>query len=621
MLAPTQSQIGPSLHRYPLLALLALAACGSGEGEPEEDPVGRSEEGLVGGTTTTLRPEVGQFFNGRGGVCTTTLIHERYAVAAGHCLDFPDYQNLEVLSGTRVQIAGTNYAVDRVYSFAFSCYEYTQSGNRTTDVILVRLSTVVPSTAATPARIATRMPNNGERVTAFGFGCTNRSPQSGGGSRQYFEFNFGSASQALCPGDSGGPVFIGNRNAGGELWGINSDYSGSGSFASWNDIFGDATGFKVQIEAIIRQWEGDDTEPGFDRPGGDYRSLWIYSNNVNDCRRECHMDARCRAYTYRQPSATSTYGYCWLKDRVAPMRPLSGFTSGTVGAIKRDLTFSGGYRVFTPTPATAEACAQSCSQEAACQSWRFSGTVCWFSSGHETLTSATGNFAGHRQPATEANVDRWGADYRAFSTASAATCQGTCANEARCAAFTHYNSTCYLKNTEGVPTSLSGATSGVRRGLETNTDRAGSDYRNFAPSSPDPEHCQAACASESACKAFTYVAPSATGSARCFLKNQVPNAYSTASMRSGYRFSFGSFTSWIDDEPNTDRWGSDFRSLWSTSWSNCKASCQGDSACRAWTWIPPRAGTASWCALKNAVPGLRSTQNMVSGIKGLEFLR
>lgn len=605
-------------------ALLVLGACEGAAPEadaPEADDIARDERGLVGGTTTSLRPEVGRFWNGRGGACTATLIHERYVLTAAHCLDYPDYQNVAVLAGTQVQIAGTNYAVDRIHSFAYSRYEYTQSGDRTTDLALLRLSTAVPSTSATPARLATRMPRSGERVTLFGFGCTNRSPQSGGGSKQYFEFDFPSATQALCPGDSGGPAFIGSRTAGGELWGVNSDYSGSGTFSTWDDIFGDVTGRKVEIEAIIRYWEGDNTEPGFDRPGADYRSLWIYTNDVRDCRRECEQDPQCRAYTYRAPNASSSYGYCWLKNKITPMRPLAGFTSGTIGAVKSGLGFSGGFSSFTPSPATAEACAQACSQNASCQSWRFSGTTCTFSAAHETLSVAAGSAAGHRQPARETNTDRWGADYRSFATSSANTCERTCAREARCAAFTHYSGTCFLKETEGAPSTLSAATSGVRRGLESNTDRPGSDYRNFVPSSPDPEHCQAACASESSCKAFTYVPPSGSSSARCFLKSQVAGAYNTDGMRSGYRFVFGSLVSWVDDEPNMDRPGGDLSSLWSSSWASCKSSCQANGSCRAWTWIPPRNGESAWCALKSSIPSPRSTNNMVSGLKGLEFLR
>jgi hypothetical protein len=61
--------------------------------------------------------------------------------------------------------------------------------------------------------------------------------------------------------------------------------------------------------------------------------------------------------------------------------------------------------------------------------------------------------------------------------------------------------------------------------IETSTNRPGEDYRNFELSEPRPELCQAECAGDPKCKAFTYVRPGLQGPrARCWLKSTVPPA-------------------------------------------------------------------------------------------------
>lgn len=622
------------LMTAPALSMLALSmmACSPAmEGEfdsPTTDAIDfeSSDQGLVGGTTTSLRPEVGRFLNGRGGSCTATLIHERYVLAAAHCLDYPNYDNVVVPSGALFRTGSNSYSVDRIHSFAYARYEYTQSGDRTTDVVLLRLSTAVPTSVATPARLADRPPNNNERVTIFGFGCTQRSPESGGGGKQYFEFNYGSNTQALCPGDSGGPVFLGSRTAGGNLWGVNSDYAGSGNFNNWNDIFGDITGLKLQIEAIIRQWEGGDLEPGYDRPGADYNSFTDYTSNVAACRSACLGDSRCRSFTYREPTSSQPYGYCWLKERIPGMRPATGFTSGTAGRINSGVGFTGGYRTFSANPARAETCAQQCTQESSCRSWdyRSNTTICTLSSLNKSPTSCTQCASGLLRPAREDNTDRWGNDYRSFTTSSASICEDTCASEAQCKAWTLVSSRtrCYLKDAEGSPRSYTGATSGKKRGLDVNTDRPGNDYRSFTPSSPSAAICQATCAAESACKAWTYVPPT-SGSARCYLKNATPWAYSTTGMASGWHFMFFGINRWVLDPPNTDRNGGDYRSFAPSpnAATTCESTCQGETVCRAWTYVPATATSGARCYLKNTVVGAYNTTNMISGLKGQEFLR
>ena len=62
------------------------------------------------------------------------------------------------------------------------------------------------------------------------------------------------------------------------------------------------------------------------------------------------------------------------------------------------------------------------------------------------------------------------------------------------------------------------------QGMELDTDRLGSDFRDFDLPLALPELCQTICATDSNCKAWTYVKPSYQGQrARCWLKNSVPN--------------------------------------------------------------------------------------------------
>lgn len=62
--------------------------------------------------------------------------------------------------------------------------------------------------------------------------------------------------------------------------------------------------------------------------------------------------------------------------------------------------------------------------------------------------------------------------------------------------------------------------------LEHNTDRAGSDYRNFDLAPGDgPKICRQACEDEAQCRAFTYVKTGVQGdNPRCWLKSSVPSA-------------------------------------------------------------------------------------------------
>ena len=85
-------------------------------------------------------------------------------------------------------------------------------------------------------------------------------------------------------------------------------------------------------------------------------------------------------------------------------------------------------------------------------------------------------------------------------------------------------------------------------GMEYGTDRRGSDYRNVDLSQPNPEICQATCAREGACRAWTYVEPGVQGTnARCWLKNSVPASAPKSCCTSGVKVN-SQFTDWFSEE-------------------------------------------------------------------------
>jgi hypothetical protein len=86
---------------------------------------------------------------------------------------------------------------------------------------------------------------------------------------------------------------------------------------------------------------------------------------------------------------------------------------------------------------------------------------------------------------------------------------------------------------------MTGAVSGVKRGLEQETNRAGTDFDNFDLPHAVPEECQARCAQDSRCLAFTYVAPGFNGAsqpnAHCWLKSSVTSPSAGTGLVSGVR--------------------------------------------------------------------------------------
>jgi len=141
----------------------------------------------------------------------------------------------------------------------------------------------------------------------------------------------------------------------------------------------------------------------------------------------------------------------------------------------------------------------------------------------------------------QTNFDRPGGDYQSSPVPSGdpADCALVCERDRRCRAWsfnypsdTAGSAMCWLKNSVPIPIPDDCCISGVRGAgvveprngaVETSIDRFGGDYRNFELKRGEGnEVCQAACASDTKCRAWTYARPGYVGKdAHCYLKKDI----------------------------------------------------------------------------------------------------
>lgn len=509
-----------------LLTALAAAGCAPGDeplapGEEPAPPIGTLEQGLIGGVLTDARREVGMFLPASGGYCSATLIAPRFFVTAAHCADYGN-----PLGGT-LRLGGRDFPVKITMSFDGDPAGPGNNGVGAMDVALGQLGAPVPPEVAKPARLGWQRPAVGDEVTVFGYGCTSRVTRAAGGRKRALTFGWGD-SAALCPGDSGGPVFLGSRLGEGALVAINSGHRGNGK-----DIFARVDLFKERIEQTIRDIVG--FEEGMSRPGGDYHAVQLDGGDGDGarCRDLCAADERCRAFTYDSRSAE-----CALKERVGDAVPAAGSVSG-LAATREPQRLRGGEVYRETDEASAEACESRCAMEGRCESyaWHEASQRCMLKDQVAPGRRCVGCVSGARR-AMELGVDRPGSDLRVVeAVASPAACADACAVEELCRAWSYDTSSaaCALKDAVAPPVASAVGISGVRRGFEYNVERSGGDYHDFAVASPDPALCQAACERDGACKAWTMsTEPTGQGN-RCWLKNRVSDGRRVMGMISGRR--------------------------------------------------------------------------------------
>ncbi|MES1206815.1 MAG: PAN domain-containing protein [Pseudomonadota bacterium] len=258
-------------------------------------------------------------------------------------------------------------------------------------------------------------------------------------------------------------------------------------------------------------------------------------------------------------------------------------------------------------------------------------------------------------PGFEMNVDRPGSDYRSFDLPAPQPeiCQNQCYAEAPCVAFTYVNpgvqgpnARCWLKNSVPPPNPNGCCISGVKVGappppppapppppppapmpqaFEPGINRPGMDYRNFELVRADPNICWNECQREPRCAAYTYVNPGVQGaSARCWLKDAVPNARPDSCCVSGVKGGAAAPPAPPPEpgprafERGINRPGMDYRNfeLVRPDPNICWNECQREPRCVAYTYVHPGVqGANARCWLKDAVPNPRPDACCVSGVK------
>ncbi len=144
------------------------------------------------------------------------------------------------------------------------------------------------------------------------------------------------------------------------------------------------------------------------------------------------------------------------------------------------------------------------------------------------------------------NGDRPGGDYTSFPiprNQPTTLCATACQRDPRCVAWTldfrgsiETPMKCWLKNKAPPLQPVQQVFSGVKKPLESNVDRHGSDFDSFDLEFPDPLACQVRCDLNNACRAWTYVNPGVQGpNARCWLKNSVPSQVANSCCISGHK--------------------------------------------------------------------------------------
>jgi hypothetical protein len=149
-------------------------------------------------------------------------------------------------------------------------------------------------------------------------------------------------------------------------------------------------------------------------------------------------------------------------------------------------------------------------------------------------------------------------------------------------------------------------------------DRVGNDYTSFPVRSGDPAACAARCEREARCRAWSFAYPTRDHGAVCWLKSQVPARTADSCCVSGVR---GAGVIVPRDQPGEngiDRAGGDYRSLdivADATGKACKAACEADNRCRAWTYVRPGyIGPNARCFLKDRVRPPRRKPCCISGV-------
>jgi hypothetical protein len=150
-------------------------------------------------------------------------------------------------------------------------------------------------------------------------------------------------------------------------------------------------------------------------------------------------------------------------------------------------------------------------------------------------------------------------------------------------------------------------------------DRRDGDYLRFEIRNGDPAVCAARCERDARCHAWSFSYPRTENAiAICWLKNRVPPRTEDKCCVSGVRGAGVAEPRKGSIEFSIDRLGGDYRSLDVPAGSDhavCKAACEADNKCRAWTYVRPGyIGPAARCYLKGSITQPRQKPCCISGV-------
>jgi hypothetical protein len=154
---------------------------------------------------------------------------------------------------------------------------------------------------------------------------------------------------------------------------------------------------------------------------------------------------------------------------------------------------------------------------------------------------------------------------------------------------------------------------------QTGYDRRGGDYLNFQIRNGDPAVCDARCERDARCLAWSFSYPrTANALATCWLKNKVPPRLADKCCVSGVRGAGVIEPRRGPIEYSIDRNGGDYRNLETApdpAGAPCKAACDAENKCRAWTYVRPGyIGPSARCYLKDKLKPPRANPCCISGV-------
>ena len=154
---------------------------------------------------------------------------------------------------------------------------------------------------------------------------------------------------------------------------------------------------------------------------------------------------------------------------------------------------------------------------------------------------------------------------------------------------------------------------------QTGYDRRGGDYVSFQIRNGDPAVCAARCERDARCRAWSFSYPrTASTLATCWLKNKVSPRQEDKCCVSGVRGAGVIEPRSGPLEFSIDRVGGDYRYFEvaaNPSGAACKAACEAENKCRAWTYVRPGYITPfPRCYLKDRITRPRHKPCCISGV-------